>query len=192
MDTPIVSAPPRVYDATALLGFDTQSASPEAKLPEATKAGEIVLRYDGWNLQDLRDNAVVREKDIMCGQSWYNPYGWSAEKLPSGLYALRLSVPDSNYKTFAEQKDLLLPGEEPAPVVLAASGLLCHLLAASERLMKGHWLCCREQAGASNRVGLDWYGGRMDVSVGLDGYPDGSVWLASARRLPSEPCPSSP
>jgi len=182
MDTPIVSAPPRVYDATSLLGFG--EPSPQA-LPEAN-AGELLIRYDGWSLQELRSSKIVSEKNVMWDQSWYNPYDWSAEKLPSGLYALRLPVPDSNYKTFADQKALLLPTEEPAPVVLAASAFLAHLVSTGERLMEGHWLRCKEQAGAGGRVELGWGGGRLRVRGGyLDDRPYDGVWLASARRLPS-------
>jgi len=201
MDTPIVSAAPRVYDATTLLGFGPPS--PEAPLPEA-KPGELLLRYGGWSLQDLRDNAVVRAKDLMWVQDWYEQYPWSAEKLPSGLYALRLPVPDSNRKTFDKQKALLLPGEEPAPVVLAASALLAHHLQTQEDLLKGDWTRCKEQTAGGYHVVLYWSGGRLRVNYRWDDYPYHFVWLASARRLPQhqaqsagagqapEPCPSSP
>lgn len=176
------------YDAVTLLGFGKPTTE---ALPEATKAGEIVLRYGGWSLQDLRGSKIVCQKNILWGQDWYDRYPWSAEKLPSGLYALRLPVPDSNRKTFDEQKALLLPGEEPAPVVLGASALLAHLLSTGEHLLQGHWLRCKERADASDCVELRWDVGRLSVLSYWDGNPDGLVWLASARRLP-EPCPSSP
>ena len=178
MDTPIVFAPPRVYDATAVLGFGTPS-------PEA-KPGEILLRYGGWSLRDLRDKC-----DLMHRQDWYARCPWASDKLPSGLYALRLPVPNSNRKTFNEQKALLLPGEEPAPVVLAASAMLSHLISTGERLLAGQWLRCKEQTADGYRVALGWHDGRLNVNRYWYDYPDGFVWLASARRLP-EPCPSSP
>ncbi len=181
------SSPAPAYDAVSTLGFGPASLTP---FPQA-KPGELLIRYGGWSLRELRDSATVREKDILWEQDWYNGYAWSTEHLPSGLYVLRLPIPTSNRKTFVEQKALLLPGEEPVPVVLAASAMLAHLVSTGERLMQGQWLRCKEQTDAGLRVELGWLDGRLYVNRSFDDDPDGNVWLASARRLP-EPCPSSP
>src|SRR5579863_9461254 len=85
------------YDAVSILGFGDAVAEP---LPQA-KEGEIVLRYGGWSLQELRDSAVGQK--LMHVQNWYYMCPWSRERLPAGIYHLRVPVPKSNRKRFAGQ-----------------------------------------------------------------------------------------
>ena len=172
------------YDAVSLLGFGDAVAG---ALPTAS-SGEVVLRYGGWSLQDVRARMVPRE--LMWDQSWYDVYHWSAEKLPSGLYVLRLPVPESSLKTFDEQKALLLPGEEAAPIVLAATALLALRLSGQPDPLHGDWTRCREQIATGCHAALEWHDGRLHVDYDWDGYPCGYLWLSSARGLP-EPCTSN-
>ena len=163
------------FDAVSLLGFGAKSTEP---LPQGNP-GEIVIRYGGWSLQELR---AKRAPGLMWDQSWHDKYPWSSEKLPSGLYVLRLPIPDSNRKTFDQQEALLLPGEETAHVVLAASALLAIRLSGGDDPLRGDWTHCQEQATAGRRVVLAWVDGRLFVFDYFDGYPFGGVvWLSSAR-----------
>jgi hypothetical protein len=168
-------SPGLAYDATSILGFGSASDEP---LPEPAP-GEVVIHYGGWSLQELRNSDVG--KKLMHEQDWYNKYAWSTEKLPPGLYRLRVPVPDSNPKTFAEQQAMLSPGEQVAPVVLVATALLVHYAKTGEDLLKSDWTRCKEQAADGNRVALYWDEGRLGVSRSWgDGCYD-YVWLSSVR-----------
>jgi len=160
-------------DATHLLGFGEASQEP---LPNA-EPGTIVLRYGGWSLQELRD----KRRDLMHAQNWYDKYPWASERLPSGIYVLRLPVPDSNCKTFDEQKSLLLPNEEPAHIVLAATALLSIRLSGGQDSLANGWTRTGQQTGVGIAV-LDWDEGRLFVHIYSDGCRYDSVWLASARK----------
>ena len=160
-------------DAPHLLGLGPASNEP---LPTA-EPGTIILRYCGWSLQQLRDKRI----DLMHRQNWYNEYRWSVDVLPSGIYVLRLPVPKSNRKSFDEQKALLLPGEETASVVLAATALLAIRLSGEEEPLHRDWVRCNEQTASGRRVVLDWDVGRLDVSSHWSDRRFGYFWLAAAR-----------
>jgi|SRR5579863_3351399 len=163
------------YDAVAILGFGDAAAEP---LPQE-KEGEIVLRYGGWSQRELRHSDGGHE--LMHPQDWYHMYPWSSAKLPSGTYHLRVPVPESKRKTFAEQERMLPEGEWIAPVVLVASALLVHRLQTGEDLLKNDFTRCREQATAGNRVVLGWGGGRLSVYSGWAGRRPGGLWASSVR-----------
>jgi hypothetical protein len=163
------------YDAVALLKFGPESQA----LPDAGP-GEVIIRYGGWSLKELRDKCHC----LMHPQDWHEKYAWGCEQLPSGLYVLRLPIPDSNRKTFDEQTKLLLPGEEPAHIILAATALLSHRVVAKEDLMKGNWTRCGQQTARGGHAGLDWVGGRLYVDCYWGDDRGGNGWLSSARRLP--------
>ncbi len=164
------------YDAVSILGFGDPSSEP---LPDAEE-GEIVIRYGGWSLAELR-NCPVRERNVMWEQDWYDKYPWSTEKLPSGIYRLRVPVPNSNRQTFAEQAKSLPSGEEPAPVVLVATALLAHHLQTGEDLLKNDFTRCKEQTTDDHRVVLYWGGGRLYVGYGWDGPRYDYVFVSSLR-----------
>jgi hypothetical protein len=163
------------YDAVALFGFGELTTEP---LPQPSP-GEIVIRYSGWSLQELRDSEIGRK--FLHEQDWYNKYPWSTEKLPSCIYRLRVPVRDSNNKTFGEQERLLPQGEQVAPVVLVASALLSHHLQTKEDLLKNDWTRCKEQDADGDRVGLGWRGGRLGVGNFWDGVRVDYVRLSSVR-----------
>lgn len=165
---------PYSYDAVHILGFG--SASEEA-MPEA-KSGEVIIRYGGWSLQELRDS--VNGKKWMHQQDWYNSYGWSTEKLPAGIYRLRVPVPVSSGQTFVQQQEMLSAGEEVAPVVLVATALLAHHLQKGKDPLNGDWTRCKEVAD-DDRVELVWDGGRLVVGSGWDDDAGDGVWLSSVR-----------
>jgi hypothetical protein len=164
-------------DAVAILGFGNPS---EESLPDA-KSGEMVIRYGGWSLQELRDNPVVRKRKLMWKQDWYHTYPWSTEKLPSGIYRLRIPVPNSNRQTFAEQQSSLPSGEAPAPVVLVATALLAHRVQTGEDLLKNDWTRCKEQTADAVCVVLYWYDGRLFVNDYWHDNRSAYSWLSSVR-----------
>jgi hypothetical protein len=168
---------PYAYDAVAILGFGNPGEEP---LPDA-KSGEVVIRYGGWSLRELYDSPVVRERKLMWEQDWYHKYPWSSEKLPGGIYRLRVPVPNSNWQTFAEQQGSLPSGEEPAPVGLVATALLAHRLQTGEDLLKTDYTRCKEQTADVSRVELDWYDGRLYVDRNWGGLRSDVLWLSSVR-----------
>ena len=165
------------FDVSTALGIGTPDASP---LPEDAE-GEIVLRVpEGICPRSLRKSPVGKAL-LWQGNTWYDKYAWSSQSLPPGIYRLRLPIPDSNRKTFKEQKALLLEGQEVAPLVLAELALLCMQKAGHPDPLKNGFVRCRETADGY-RVVLYWSGGRLYVysSYVVDCRRD-SVWLASAR-----------
>ena len=69
------------YDAVALFGFGPLNTEP---LPRSL-SGEVMIRYGGWSLQDLRQSEVVRSKNLFWDQDWYIKYDWSKKVVPGGL-----------------------------------------------------------------------------------------------------------
>jgi hypothetical protein len=170
-----VFQPSYAYDAVSIFGFGPASNEP---LPEA-EPGEIVIRYGGWSLTEIGIYMVGRE--LMHEQDWYDRYPWSSEKLPPGTYRLRVPVPDSNRKTFAEQERLLPQGEQVAPVVLVATALLAHRLKADEDLLNTAWTRCKEQTADGYRVVLGWVEGRLYVYGNWGDLRHGDLWVSSLR-----------
>lgn len=166
---------PYVYDAVALFGFGEASAEP---LPEA-KSGELIIRCGGWSPQELRDSEIGQK--FMHQQDWYNKYPWSTEKLPPGIYRLRVPVPNSNCKNAVEQEQMLPLGEQTANVVLVETALLAHRLQTGEDLLKNDWTRCRERSTGGYRVELGWREGRLYVINGWDDFRDGRIWVSSVR-----------
>jgi hypothetical protein len=164
------------FDAVSLLGLGPAYGGP---MPELAP-GEISIRMPEISLRELRDNPVTQP--LLWKQDWYDKYPWVAEKFPSGIYVVRLPIPDSNGKTFDEQSKLLLPGEEPAPVVLAVTSLLSIRLCGQPDSLKNDWVHCKEQTSDGNRVVLYWNVGRLYVNGYWDDDRDDDVWMASARR----------
>lgn len=164
------------YDAVALLGFG--DASPEP-LPVA-ESGEVIIRYGGWSLRELRDSDVGKIR--MHDQKWYERHDWSVETLPAGLYCLRLPVPDSFSKTFGQQEKMLSEGETVAPVVLVATALLSHYLQTGEDLLNTDFARCREHVG-NNRAVIDWEDNLLNVGIHSDDDRDYHVWLSSVRTF---------
>lgn len=164
-----------VYDATAILGFGKASGGPR---PEA-KAGEVIIRYGGWSLQELRDSHIG--KRLMREQDWYNYYPWSREKPAPGVYRLRVPVAGSNGKSLVEQELLLSSEEKTAPAVLVATALLVRRLQTGEDLLKGDWTRCNEQTADDYRVGLGWDDDCLFLNDDWDGRRSGSLWSSSAR-----------
>jgi hypothetical protein len=164
------------FDAALLLGLGPAYDGP---MPELA-SGEIAIRMPEVSLRELRDNPVAQP--LLWKQNWYDKFPWSTEKLPCGIYVLRLPIPGSNRKTFNEQKQLLLPGEEPAPVVLAVTAMLSIRLSGGRDPLKNDWARCKEQSSDGNRVALNWNAGRLRVNDLWDDGRGDYVWVASARR----------
>jgi hypothetical protein len=164
------------FDAATLLGIGTGSTDP---LP-APVPGEVVLRIpDGLTLQALRDSPVG--KRLMHVQDWYDKYAWRQVALPAGSYRLRVPVPGSTNKTFAEQQALLPPSEQVAPVVLVAAALLCIRLQSGPDPLQNSWTRCLEQTAGGYRVVLCWLSDRLSVSGFWDGFRDDGLGMSSLR-----------
>jgi hypothetical protein len=167
----------RSFDVSTVLGIGPPCSDP---LPAPERVNEIVLRIpDGLTLIGLRDSAVGLER--MHGQDWYEKYEWCRQALPAGIYRLRLPVPESYGKNFAEQQAALPVGEQPAPVVLVAAALLCLRKSGQPDPLQNTWTRCAEPAADGDRAGLAWSGGRLLVLVGWGGCRFDYVGLSSLR-----------
>jgi hypothetical protein len=172
------------YDAVTMLGFGTASTKPVPK----PAPGKILVRVGAWSLQELCRNKIVVKSRLIEPQRWYEQYSWSNQKLVPGIYALQMPVPDSNCKTFPQQKKLLLSGEEVAPVCLAATTLFLQLRDTGEDLLETNFARCAEQVNFKHQpqAGVRILNGRVWVDYGCRGYREGPsycVWLASCRKL---------
>jgi hypothetical protein len=162
------------YDAAKILQFGVPT---EDILPVA-EYGEVVIWYGGWSLQQLRDNPLIRERDVMWDQDWYNNYIWSSEVLPVGFYRLRIPVPNSNSKSFDEQTELLFTGEVPAHPVLVATAELCHEIQTGKSMLAG--ICVRTGKKCHSGLELGRDEGRLSVHRYGNDY-DSNPYLASAQ-----------
>lgn len=166
-----------IYDAPSIL-FGEASSEP---LPDPAP-GEVVIRVGAWSLKGLRSCKTVVGHNLMWDKRWYDEYPWSREQLTPGVYRVRIAIPGSNLKTFAEQQTLLLPGEEIAPVSLAATVLLCHLKETGDNLLKNDWCRSAEVLPDGGRVAHGVSGGRVFVDYYWADDRDGRLWLAGCRK----------
>lgn len=166
------------YDAVSILGIGEVSSDP---LPDPAP-GEVVIRVGAWSLKDLRTCETVVRSNLMWDDTWYDKYDWSSVKLTPGVYRVRMPIPDSNSKNFAEQQKLLLSGEEVTPVALAATVLLCHLKQAGKDLLEDDWTRCAEPLPGELRIGPAVDRGRVYVRSRWGGARSVSLWLSSACR----------
>lgn len=181
----IVNTVPRnggiVYDAptmSRLLGLPCECNDP---VPQAA-FGEIIVYYGGWDLRTLR-LSPGGQKRMRQDQDWYEKYGWKAEP---GYYGLLLPVLDSNRKTWDDQLRHLTgidPVWQVAPVCVAATGYLAHLLQVGDDLLHNDWCRCAEALPDGGRAGLGVLGGRVVVNGSWGGGPYGYVWLSAARKI---------
>lgn len=168
------------YDAAAvsrILGLPCECSQP---VPQAAE-GEIVLYYGGWSLKQLRTSATGKKR-MRKDQDWYDDKCWKAEP---GYYRLLLRVPDSNRKNWSEQVSHLRTIDEawqPAPVCVAATALLVHLVETGNDLLKTDVCRCAEALPDGDRVVLTVYEGRVDVSDYWDDHRNDDLWLSSACR----------
>lgn len=173
-----IRRPSFCYDAAPILGLGEASSEP---LPDPAP-GEVVVRVGAWSLQDLRTCETVVRHNLMLDQDWYNKYPFSREKLTPGIYRVRLPIPDSNRKNFAEQGKLLLSGEQVAPAALVAVALLCHLKQAGKDLLQSDWTRCAEAIPDGDRVALSVGGGRVHVDFYWHDRRYDDLWLAGSRK----------
>ena len=167
------------FDVGTVLGIGRKSDAP---LPELAP-GTIVIRIpDGISPLSLRESDVGKTL-IRQDDTWYDTYDWATSSpITAGPYRLRLPILDSNSKTFDEQKALLLPGEQVAPLVLVELALLCVKNAGLSDPLKGGWVRCAETtAGGGVRVVLRWDGGRLSVDYYWGDSPHDLLWLSSVR-----------
>lgn len=171
------------YDAVSMLGFGKPSSKPPKPAPN-----ELLVRVGPWSLQELCTNKIVVRSRLLKPQKWYKAYAWSTQKLVPGIYSLQMPVPDSNCKVLPQQKKLLLPGEEVAPVCLAATALFLVLKQTGKDLLEGNFVRCAEKVNFTNepQVGVGIKDGCVLVDYGWRGYrewPASCIWLASCRKV---------
>ena len=174
-----------------------------AKLPVCDAAKFLrepePVPYDGRIVIHVREevsplalrNSTHGRRLIHQDVTWYDRYEWATKPVPQGTYDIRLPVPRSNRKTFAEQKELLLPDEEPLPLAVAEIALLYLKTTDVKDPLDEGWIRCAEAAADGALVALSWYDGRLSVGHYWVDSRSGLVWLA-AGTFRGDPCPSSP
>lgn len=167
------------YDATAtrILGLPAECSDPA---PE-TADGEIVIYYGGWDLPALR-TCTAGKKWMRQDQDWYDNKGWKAEP---GYYRLLLPVPNSNRQRWGEQLQHLAGIDaawQPAPICIAATALLAHLMETGQDLLRNDWCRCAEPLPGGFRAALTVLDGRVLVDYYWDDDPHVVLWLAASRK----------
>ncbi len=168
--------PRQVYDATALLGFGEQAREPII----VGEPDEVVIRYGGWSLMELFHSSTGG--DLIHEQDWWKHYLWANHKIPAGIYAMRLPIPESNHKQYRDQTHLLHGQERTVPIVLGASALIAQHLKGGENHLKHYWTRCKERS-ALGHAALSWYGNGLDISDHGDACFRKQVWMSSYRRI---------
>jgi hypothetical protein len=164
------------FDVGTVLEVGSADNSP---LPEAGD-GEIILRVpEGISLAGLRDSTIGGF--LMHWQQSYEQFDWSRQPLAAGIYKVRLPIPGSNFKTFEDQRFLLMEHEQVASVTLAAIALLCLRMCEFPDPLNDGFVRCAASATTSVRVALCWFAGRLRVFSGNDDLCLGHWWLAASR-----------
>jgi len=130
-----------------ILGLPAES-SESVPVP---KNGEIVVYYGGWTLQELRNTPVGKKHMWISG--WYDEYQWKAAP---GYYRVVLLFPGSEGKTFEEQLRHLRvkrPGMRPAPIPVAVTAFLMHVVATGKDPLQEQYSRCAERL--PDREGVD-------------------------------------
>ncbi len=156
----------RSFNAAKILGFEQHDNSP---LPEPDHIYQHVLRYGGWSLNELLENAVVQNQGLMAPRDWCEGNTWVDDNLQPGDYRL------------------LLDGSEH--VVLVASLLAAHLSQTGLDLSKGRSTFCSNQLPYDQRLIVEMRDGAYVVdSVHKDQMPerDADTELHSATENPDE------
>lgn len=164
------------FDAAAILGLGP-STDP---LPQP-EPGEFCLYVPAaLTLQALRDSPAGKE--LMDPQHWYDRHPWSSKAPVAGVYRLRIPVPGSQHKVFAEQQAMLAEGEEVAPAVLVAAALLCLKRQGAPDPVGCRWTRCAEQAAENFGAELTWCAGRLSVYTGWRDDLSIDVFVSALRR----------
>lgn len=131
-----------VYNAAAMsriLGLPCECSDP---VPEAGDDG-IVIYYGGWDLPELRDSTAGK-RCMNQNIYWFEKCGWKAKP---GYYRVNLRVRGSERKSWSEKIAHLRAtnkAAQPAPVAVAATTLLAHLMDTGGDLLKS---CERRHPG---------------------------------------------
>lgn len=169
--------PDLVFDACSLFG----EVSGDPLIQPAL--GELVLRVP----KEVSHCSLYQTdigKRFMRREKWYHDYPWSNESISPGIYVLRLPVAESGNKTLDKQKELLVDGEEPAPLALVELAMLCLKNAGAPDPLVGNIVRCREIASKKNSgIDLSWHGTRLRVGCNFIHRRHSIIWLASARKV---------
>ncbi len=169
-----------VYSAamtSRLLGLHCNNSDP---VPKA-RDGEIVIYYGGWDLTTLRSCLRMQQDN-----KWYD--NKMIETAKPGYYRVLLYVPNSNGKSWNEQVSHLKTFDktlQPAPVTVATTALLVHLVATDNDLLNNNWCRCAEilPDDYDYRTVFTVHDGRACVNFDADGYRNDRVWLSAAQKI---------
>jgi len=156
----------------------TQSQVEELlKKAEPQKVDEYTFFDPGYSILQLRE----KFPDLFYDQSWYDDQEFAKLTEEPRERTIRI-IPDSNNKTFEEQKAMLRKDEEvtKARQLAMLSVLLKRSGEKDIREMVDGWVRCEEKTTGGLRVGLDWRDGGLVVDSWDVNRLD-RVWLSSVR-----------
>jgi hypothetical protein len=145
-------------------------------IPVQAPQETITFFYGGWSLLELR----AMNPTLFCKQTWYDNEPFAKEKHPEGIYTVCLKVPDSNKKTYAQQKELL---GELCPVAIAATAYLLSFLQTRKDPLDNDYTRYKEQVSDGFRVILYWLDGRLGVDDVWDSHQSDSLWASSSQFI---------
>lgn len=168
--------------------YDAETVSRVLDLPcggtdSVPGAGELIVYYGGWSLQDLSESPAGK-RHMMLGPGCYVDQ-WIVEP---GYYRVLFPVPKSNAKSWTEQVNHLKTigeGWQPVPATVAATALVVHLAKSGTALLQNDVVCrCADsllERGCA--VVLLVREGRVVVSGDWGGSRYQGLWLAGYRKL---------
>ena len=159
-----------IYDAKtvgAVLGLPCDSRH----LPQADD-NAIVLYYGGWDLPTLSAASQQRMYQLR-----YDEWAWTA---PPGYYACTFGPTGGSWE---DQIAQLHRGFQPAPIAIATTLLLLHLITTGRDLLQHEWCRCAEPLQDGYRAALAVLDGHVRVHQYEDCYQHLRVRLCMTQFL---------
>ena len=149
---------------------------------EACKNTHLLVAVFPLSLLDIR--GACKDQGLFYNQDWYNKQAFAKEKGEVGWQLIRKTpVSDSMSKTWDEQNKLLGKDEEVPSVRAVVYATVGHYKAQNERLFEKVWVRCSDLDSDGYRVSVgDFDAEGLHVDDYWDGYRDGNLGLASARK----------
>lgn len=142
--------------------------------------GGITFRVEKpFSLVSLQNSRAG--KRFMHYQDWYDKHDFTSQFVQPGAYELRLPIPNSESKSFMEQRRLLSREETPIPIALAVGVLLCIQQANGPDPLNGAWIRCAETPDRNYHVTLAWLEGKLALEQEWFRSRGNKLFLAASR-----------
>jgi hypothetical protein len=165
-----------VFDAGALFAVG----------PPLTRPTDVITLSVPSRITFRSLHLTATGQNFISQDDWNEVHRWGVESTGPGIYRIGLPVPDSNLKTFDQQRALLRHDEDVAPLALLALAFLCRKEAGYCDPLNGGWVRCKETM-QNRHIIMYWLYGRLHMGVDarecFDQYAYDHVWMASVRKV---------